>query len=48
MPKNTERTSRLVNKLGYRIDNSGKTHELAIKQYAKHHKHYPVFGKIAQ
>ncbi len=48
LPNDPTRITRLAKRLGYMIENSGKTHELAIGQYARYHKHYPMLGKIAQ
>jgi hypothetical protein len=48
LPSDPSRITRLANRLGYRIENSGKMHDLAIGQYARYHKHYPMLGKVAQ
>lgn len=48
LPKDPQRVSRVSNKIGYRIDDSGKRHEEALKQYVKFHKHYPMLGKVSQ
>ena len=48
LPKNSERISRLLSRIGYRIENSAKRNEAALQQYVRYHRHYPMLGKVSQ